>query len=355
MHEKGSKFYLVEKSVFTDWRKMANQISDTKESITEFITTAIIPAVETLLAEIQDAYNPEEPETSLYEINLKVKEKIGALFQGCSEVDVRERLIQLADLVVADKKLDDLFTFPKSAEIKGKEIRMLKRVFYEANQNEKFAGTFILSLRNPMAEIKDEVIASANFEEIENSTGEHKARVLMEAWKVISERLYRPYLFYLIRLRRISKGKKLSVDTDQFANMVREAEKLYQDYPSLIVDDAVQIRNAAAHHTFDYLPTKRAVRIRDQKKQPIILRVDELYEKTMAFYRLVGPMFREARTEFVVKTVYFETGLIRVVFANFIDAISEDPDTAMRANQRVEKCLEGYFASVNRFLDKIRS
>lgn len=130
----------------------------------------------------------------------------------------------------------------------------------------------------------------------ETCTGELRAEYAMHATKRISELLYQPYVRMLHRLFRVTKKSNIAnLDQLRYGVVFKEllCQEFLSNYPDLLDQDAVLIRNAEAHERWDYLPNSDEVEVSDRNVPSKRLPVNDLIDRASQMLYIAGHMLPE--------------------------------------------------------------
>jgi hypothetical protein len=141
---------------------------------------------------------------------------------------------------------------------------------------------------------KNLLLTESKFHYTNESTGEARAELATQVFKLLSETIYQPFLRTLLRLCRLTKGAqaKQNIDKLEYGNVLNElfGHSFDSMYPYLIVPECVLFRNSEAHVDWDYYPDKDEIEFRDRNKPPKRLTVAEVIKLARQMEELAGQL-----------------------------------------------------------------
>jgi hypothetical protein len=122
-----------------------------------------------------------------------------------------------------------------------------------------------------------------------------------------------------------------------------------KDYPGLVDEDAGWRRNAAAHGHWQYERKDDAIIMWDERHPWSTITVDELYAKLLAMYRIAGPTFARVGQLYLMRNVFFDTGLVDAFIGNIPRFLSTDEAERKAAELEMSEKANNVFGPLRSF------
>ena len=171
--------------------------------------------------------------------------------------------------------------------------------------------------------------------------GEQRAESAIMAAARISENLYQPYirtLHWLFRLARNNQDNA-SLGKMPYGAVYNELlnSTFQSDYPGLFLRDAVLIRNAEAHGTWEYYPDKNEISVYDGKVSSKRFPINELISRTEEMIVLSYELLPGYINIINLEKLHALENVIGEIKNVFPDLVSSDPARREAAWQSLER------------------
>jgi hypothetical protein len=165
---------------------------------------------------------------------------------------------------------------------------------------------------------------------------------------VVSEVLYKPYLFTLWFLSYVKEGK-LPPQAPEFGELVKQMHRRLADYPGLIEPDAGWMRNSAVHNMPDYVLDDDSVVMWDRNHERTKVRVSDLLEMMQRMYFISGTTIMHVSQLYMFRDVFVNTGLFKMFVDCIPLVIAHDELRLSMAEQEMKKVGETLIEPMGKF------
>lgn len=176
--------------------------------------------------------------------------------------------------------------------------------------------------------------------------GEERARLVLDAARVVSEQVYQPYLKAVWKLADLADGR-VPRNPPPYGRLVQDlAERFGSSHPSLVEPDAAHIRNAVVHGRVAYVPRRHLVTMHDASGWRAELTVREVDLLTRRMLKVAAEVYPKAINAFM-EEAYFGAGLF--VWREFARAVlAEDRAAIERTGAELNRRADEMFADIAR-------
>ncbi len=224
-----------------------------------------------------------------------------------AEPDAPDKVRNLAEIMTQG--------FKKTLGAEGRHT-MIMTLIGRANTRIPFSPLLAFSDDHP----KEFLVRMCNpyslFDQIEDTTGETKARNIVLAFGQVAESIYRPYVEFLLRIEALSRGEWQKTPKS-YGACVNMAAEIMPGQPGLIDPDAAWIRNASAHNHWQYLVDKDEIELWDSNTQPQAFPADVLFNKLLEMYWMAGPAYLQVQTIYTYRDYLVGSGLVDEIHRAF--------------------------------------
>lgn len=224
------------------------------------------------------------------ELNSELEKQVGKLdkFKRNTFVKGFKFLLNQVDLYKVLEKAKK-FNENKKEELSQKDNRnkLFFELFNEADRIIPFISIAILVKTDLESILRKQCEPVDLFEDYENATGEHRARIAARIFREVSEMLYIKYIRILWQLNSIIKGKKVISSNESFGKMLSDlANNFNGERLELIESDAGKLRNALVHASYSYNDEKDSIIYWDKSLEKFEISIQSLYEKVGRMYEI---------------------------------------------------------------------
>lgn len=223
----------------------------------------------------------------------------------------------------------------------GREVLVLIDAAHAAVRNGP-----LLALPNPREHAPATLVALGRVVAVEGSRGEERARLVLDAARLVSEQVYQPYLKAVSTLADVADGRAPK-EPPAYGRLVQSlVQRLGSSYPSLVEHDAAHVRNAVVHGHATYVPRRHAVAMYDASGWHAELTVRELEIMTRRMLKVAGELYPKAVHAFMEEA--FLRPLLPI-WPEFSRAVVADDRAAMeRTGAEVNRRADEMWADIAR-------
>jgi len=300
----------------------------------------LMPELPDLLEKVcakAERFDGTEPKTFLASVEADVNGLVAKLYQrkrrlGRFWAFLIGRVVARAQARVFASELIEM---TKQAAAVDSRYSLLLKLMHKTDEKVPFAS-LIVSFRHgdPKEAMIPQCAPLSLFRQAEETTGEARATLVLDALAKTVEFLYKPYVLTIWILSYVKEGKH-PPQPPEFGDLVKVTHERLLDYAGLVEPRAGWMRNSAVHNVLDYILEEDSVWMWDRKGDREKIRVDELLAMAQSMYSISARTIQRVGQLYMFREFFLQSGLLDMMLDLMPHALANDQEKAALAEQEI--------------------